>query len=70
MIWFDRTQRSVVAGCRSCGARDVFNHQAEADAWARAHVDRAHPSHESGELEAAGRALAITASRVRRHRTI
>lgn len=62
MIWFDRTQRSVVVGCRQCGRREVTTSQAAADAWALDHVNRAHPG-PSPEHE-----RAITASRVRRHR--
>lgn len=62
MMWFDRTQRSVVAGCRQCGSREVFTGQAAADAWAMDHVYRAHPA---PTLE---HERAITASRVRRHR--
>lgn len=65
MIWFDRTQRSVVAGCTPCGRREVFTSQAAADAWALDHVYRAHPNPDLERLE---RQRAITASRVRRHR--
>jgi hypothetical protein len=62
MIWFDRTQKSVVAGCTPCGRREVFTSQRAADAWALDHVYRAHPepSHEHMKT--------ITASRVRKHR--
>lgn len=38
MIWFDRTQRSIVAGCHRCGAREVLTGQGPADDWGRAHV--------------------------------
>lgn len=69
MMWFDRTQRSVVAGCRSCGAREVLNDQREADAWARSHIERAHPAQADVD-DARARDLAITASRVRKHRMI
>lgn len=62
MIWFDRTQRSVVVGCRQCGVREVTTTRAAADTWARDHVDRAHPG-PSPEQE-----RALTAARVRRHR--
>lgn len=61
MIRFERTQRTVLGMC-VCGARDIFTHQAAADAWALEHIYRAHPepSHEHHQ--------AITAGRVRRHR--
>lgn len=62
MIWFDRTQRSVVVGCYQCGRREVFASMAAADAWATDHVYRAHPG-PSPEHE-----RAITASRKRRQR--
>lgn len=62
MISFDRTQRSVVACCVQCGRREIFTHQAAADAWAMDHIYRAHPG-PSVEHE-----RAITASRQRRHR--
>lgn len=62
MIWFDRTQRSVVVGCYQCGRREVFASRGAADAWATDHVYRAHPepTHEHHQ--------AITAGRVRNHR--
>ncbi|MFT4299325.1 MAG: hypothetical protein QM597_06805 [Aeromicrobium sp.] len=62
MIWYDRTAHSVVAGCRPCGARRLFNDQSEADAWAMAHIYRAHPEPSPEHMRA------ITAARVRRHR--
>ncbi len=62
MIWFDRTQRSVVAGCTPCGRREVFSTMAAAERWAMDHVYRAHPA-PTPEHE-----RAITANRVRRHR--
>lgn len=62
MIRFDRTQRSVVACC-SCGARDVFTNQAAADAWAMNHIYTAHPAPDAAHM------AAITAGRVRRHRS-
>lgn len=62
MIWFDRTSRSVVVGCRQCGTRRLFNHQGEADGWVVDHLNRAHPG-PSPEQE-----RAITAARQRRAR--
>lgn len=53
-IWFDRAQRSVVAGCTECGCRDVFTSQAAADSWAVAHA------HAAGHV-------GILASMARRH---
>lgn len=66
MIWFDKAQRSIVVGCSDCGpsCREVLNTRAEAQIWASSHLDRAHPT------PSAERGLAITASRVRRHREI
>lgn len=61
-MWFDRTDRSVVVGCRQCGTRRLFNDRREADAWALEHVQRAHPGPSPEHMRA------ITASRVRRHR--
>lgn len=37
MIWFDRAQRSVVAGCSECHRREVFTTQGAADSWAVQH---------------------------------
>lgn len=62
MIWFDRTQRTVLVGCRQCGTRRLFGTQAQADDWAHAHILRAHPGPSPEQMRA------ITASRVRRHR--
>lgn len=62
MIWFDRTQRSVVVGCVQCGAREVFSSQAIADRWAMDHVYRAHPGPTPEQQRA------ITANRKRRQR--
>lgn len=38
MIWFDRTQRSVLVGCSSCGQRHLAGTQAQADTWAAGHL--------------------------------
>lgn len=62
MIAYDRTTRSVVAICTACGARDVFNDQREADAWAVRHVDRAHPAPTRQHVNA----LSAAATRARR----
>lgn len=62
MIWFDRTQRSVVVGCHQCGCREVCTTQSAADTWALDHIHRAHPG-PSPEQE-----RSLTASRVRAHR--
>lgn len=62
MIWFDRTQRSIVAGCAQCGAREVCLDQPQADRWALDHVYRAHPAPSHEHMQA------ITAGRVRRYR--
>lgn len=61
MIRFDRSARSVVAVCTSCGAREVFlaGDGAAADSWALAHLARAH--------DPATSAAALTAARQRRH---
>lgn len=67
MIWFDRTTRSVVVGCRACGARDVALDQRMADSWAAEHLDRAHPK--SPDEAQPERAKAVTAARVRRYRS-
>lgn len=44
MIFFDRTQKSVVVGCRPCGCREVTTTQEAAETWAMAHIERAHPA--------------------------
>lgn len=62
MMFFDRTQRSVVAGCHQCGCREVFGSMAAADAWAMDHVNRAHPGPSIEHQRA------LTASRKRRER--
>lgn len=56
-VWFDRAQRSVVAGCPLCGSREVFTSQDAADSWASDHASAAHPE----------KAARVTASMDRRH---
>lgn len=56
---FDRTQRSILAVC-ACGAREIHPTQADADAWAVAHLATCQ--------DVAERARALTASRVRHSR--
>jgi hypothetical protein len=60
VIWFDRTQRSVVVGCYSCGARDICLSQGAADNWAVDHV-------QSHDAEERARAVASLQERARRH---
>jgi len=54
VIWFDRTTRSIVAGCKVCGppTRHVFNDSAEADRWAADHLQRAHPAVDDDRITA------------------
>lgn len=54
MIWFDRTTRSIVTGCKVCGpaTRHVFNDQREADHWASDHLQRAHPEPDDDRITA------------------
>lgn len=74
MIFFDRTQRSVVVGCRQCGVREVVTAQAAADSWATMHVYRAHPGPTDAEMQAitasdpGERARALAAARKRKQR--
>lgn len=62
MIWFEHTQRTVLAGCRWCGSREIFTSQEAADRWALDHVNVAHPG-PSPEHE---RFIRATAARRRR----
>lgn len=64
MIWFDRTQRTVLVGCRQCGTRRLFGTQPQADTWAHDHVMRSH----RGPSPAEERAIAASQKRRQRHR--
>lgn len=62
MITFDRSDRSVVAVCDECGARDVFASPAAADRWAADHAGSACAA------PSGARTRFLTAARVRKHR--
>lgn len=50
MIWFDRTQRTVLVGCHTCGTREIHASQAAADQWVSDHVARVHPNDPAGRV--------------------